>query len=66
MTPHPPSLDPAAPPEPAFTRCRCGKLVLTCVFVFATKGTPAHWRELPEPMDPVGLENRPHHCKESL
>ena len=65
MTPHPSPLNPAAPPEPAFTRCHCGALVLTRVFVFTTTGTPAHWRELPAPMDPVGLENIPHRCAEA-
>jgi hypothetical protein len=49
-------------PEPSFTTCACGVLILTHVWVSATKDTEAHWRTLPEPVTPaLGL---PHRCPE--
>lgn len=55
--------DPVAPlnAQPSFTPCpTCGALVLTRVWVSATKHTPGTWRTLPEPVTPaLGL---PHVC----
>jgi hypothetical protein len=49
-------------PEPAFTRCPCGALILTREWVQGTATAPAARRTLCEPMNPIaGL---PHRCAE--
>jgi hypothetical protein len=39
-------------PAPAFTRCPCGALVLTRVWVHGTQHTPPTWRPVPHPVSP--------------
>ena len=59
---HDPTADPINP-QTSFTPCpTCGALVLTRVWVSATKDAPGYWRPLPEPVTPaLGV---PHRCAE--
>lgn len=52
----PPS--PYTSPEPAFTACACGQLVLTRVWVAGDPDTPPGWRPLPAPQTPMGAIHR--------
>mgnify|MGYP003395084321 CR=1 FL=1 len=53
----------SSPPEPAFSRCPCGALVIARVWVHGRVDAAPHWRELGEPQTP-GL-GKPHVCTPS-